>query len=125
MGPGPPKSALAAVAIGWCAGPLWTAQNALCLSYPTAETKGRYFSVFWIVFNLGGVVGGCISFASNFSSSASTASGSTFILFIVLMNAPYEYHPFGVAMRTSGHFISIFGLDVLASYTELLKSLFG
>ena len=76
---------LAAVAIGWCAGPLWTAQNALCLSYPTAETKGRYFSVFWIVFNLGGVVGGCISFASNFSSSASTASGSTFILFIVLM----------------------------------------
>ena len=76
---------LAAVAIGGCAGPLWTAQNALCLSYPTAETKGRYFAVFWIVFNLGGVVGGAISFATNFSSSASTASGSTFLLFIALM----------------------------------------
>ena len=76
---------LAAVAIGWCAGPLWTAQNALCLSYPTPETKGRYFAVFWIVFNLGGVVGGIISFATNYSSSASTASGSTFLLFIALM----------------------------------------
>ncbi len=76
---------LAAVAIGWCAGPLWTAQNALCLSYPTPETKGRYFAVFWIVFNLGGVVGGAISFATNFSSSASTASGSTFLFFIALM----------------------------------------
>ena len=68
-----------------CAGPLWTAQNALCLSYPTPETKGRYFAVFWIVFNLGGVVGGVISFITNFSSSASTASGSTFLLFIMLM----------------------------------------
>ena len=48
-----------------------------------------------------------------------------FILFIVLMNAPFEYHPFSVAMRTSSHFISIFGPDVLASYMELLKSLFG
>ena len=48
-----------------------------------------------------------------------------FILFIVLMNAPFKYHPFGVAMRTSSHFISIFGPDVLASYMELLKSLFG
>lgn len=76
---------LAALTIGWCAGPLWTAQNALCLSYPTPETKGRYFAVFWIIFNLGGVVGGAISFATNFSSSASTASGSTFLLFIALM----------------------------------------
>ena len=48
-----------------------------------------------------------------------------FILFIVLMNAPFEYHPFGVAMRTSSHFISIFGPDGLASYMELLKFLFG
>jgi Zn-dependent protease len=48
-----------------------------------------------------------------------------FILFIVLMKAPYEYHPFGVAMRTSSHFISIFGPDVLVDYVNLLKSLHG
>lgn len=48
-----------------------------------------------------------------------------FILFIVLMNAPFEYHPFGVAMRTSSHFISIFGPDVLVDYVNLLKSLHG
>ena len=48
-----------------------------------------------------------------------------FILFIVLMNAPYEYHPFGVAMRTSSYFISIFGPDVLVDYVNLIKSLHG
>jgi MFS family permease len=75
----------AAVAIGSCAGPLWTAQNALCLSYPPLERKGQYFSVFWIVFNFGGVVGGAISLGTNWSSTASTASGSTFLAFVVLM----------------------------------------
>jgi MFS family permease len=75
----------AAIAIGSCAGPLWTAQNALCLAYPPLERKGQYFSVFWIVFNMGGVVGGIITLATNWSSSSSNASGSTFLLFIALM----------------------------------------
>ena len=77
----------AAVAIGSCAGPLWTAQNALCLAYPPLERKGQYFSVFWIVFNLGGVVGGVITLVTNWHSSSSNASGSTFLLFIALMMA--------------------------------------
>lgn len=47
-----------------------------------------------------------------------------FILFIVLMNAPFEYHPFGVAIRTSSHFIAMFGPDVHNFFIELLTTIF-
>ena len=47
-----------------------------------------------------------------------------FILFIVLMNVPFEYHPFGVAIRTSSHFIAMFGPDVHGFFMELLTTIF-
>lgn len=43
--------------LGVCAGLLWTAQGAIMMSYPDESSKGRYISWFWMVFNLGGVVG--------------------------------------------------------------------
>lgn len=43
--------------LGVCAGLLWTAQGAIMMSYPDEFSKGRYISWFWMVFNLGGVVG--------------------------------------------------------------------
>lgn len=43
--------------LGVCAGLLWTAQGAIMLSYPDESSKGRYISWFWMVFNLGGVLG--------------------------------------------------------------------
>lgn len=43
--------------LGVCAGLLWTAQGAIMMSYPDEGSKGRYISWFWMVFNLGGVVG--------------------------------------------------------------------
>ena len=47
-----------------------------------------------------------------------------FILFIALMYAPFEYHPFGVAMLASSQFISVFGPDVQNVFVELLKTIF-
>lgn len=43
--------------LGVCAGLLWTAQGAIMMSYPDESSKGRYISWFWMVFNLGGVLG--------------------------------------------------------------------
>jgi len=49
--------------LGVCAGLLWTAQGAIMMSYPKEDSKGRYISWFWMIFNLGGVIGSLVSFS--------------------------------------------------------------
>lgn len=44
--------------LGVCAGMLWAAQGAIMMSYPSEESKGKYISWFWMIFNLGAVIGG-------------------------------------------------------------------
>lgn len=48
----------AGAVLGVCAGMLWAAQGAIMMSYPPEESKGRYISWFWMIFNLGAVIGG-------------------------------------------------------------------
>lgn len=43
--------------LGVCAGLLWTAQGAIMMAYPDEASKGRYISWFWMIFNLGAVIG--------------------------------------------------------------------
>ena len=43
--------------LGVCAGMLWAAQGAIMMSYPPENSKGRYISWFWMIFNLGAVIG--------------------------------------------------------------------
>ena len=51
----------AGLLLGCCAGILWSAQGAIMMSYPPETAKGRYISWFWIIFNLGGVIGSLVS----------------------------------------------------------------
>lgn len=46
--------------LGLCAGMLWAAQGAVMMSYPLEESKGKYISWFWGIFNLGAVIGGLV-----------------------------------------------------------------
>lgn len=46
--------------LGLCAGMLWTAQGAIMMSYPEEKNKGRYISWFWMIFNLGAVIGSLV-----------------------------------------------------------------
>lgn len=46
--------------LGCCAGILWSAQGAIMMSYPSEKLKGRFISWFWIIFNLGGVIGSLV-----------------------------------------------------------------
>ncbi|QSZ32037.1 hypothetical protein DSL72_001606 [Monilinia vaccinii-corymbosi] len=72
--------------LGVCAGLLWTAQGAIMMSYPPEESKGKYISWFWSIFNLGGVVGALLPLALNIDVTANTVvSDATYIGFICLM----------------------------------------
>ncbi|KAF0709699.1 hypothetical protein As57867_005775, partial [Aphanomyces stellatus] len=63
--------------LGIGAGLLWTAQGQMCMAYPTSETKGAYFSYFWIIFNLGACLGGFMTFGTNYNTTGNTASTTT------------------------------------------------
>jgi MFS family permease len=47
--------------LGASASLLWTAQGVVMVSYPDDAHKGRYFSWFWGIFNLGSVIGALVS----------------------------------------------------------------
>lgn len=70
--------------LGLCAGLLWSAQGSIIMSYPEESRKGRYFAIFWVIFNLGGVIGSLIPLGENLHSSSNTVSNGTYIAFMVL-----------------------------------------
>ena len=76
--------------LGVCAGILWSAQGAIMLSYPTEETKGRYISYFWIIFNLGAVIGGLVS------------STDPIVLILKILTCPSQV-PLGENLHATGN----------------------
>src|SRR5208282_3589022 len=48
--------------LGLCAGMLWTAQGAVMMSYPPEKSKGKYIAWFWMIFNLGAVIGSLVGY---------------------------------------------------------------
>ncbi len=72
--------------LGLCAGLLWTAQGAIMMSYPPEQSKGRYISWFWIIFNMGAVIGSLIPLGQNIDTMTNrSVSDGTYIGFIVMM----------------------------------------
>ncbi|TGO46810.1 hypothetical protein BOTNAR_0563g00060 [Botryotinia narcissicola] len=74
--------------LGVCAGLLWTVQGTIMVSYPYEGDKGKYFGVFWAVFNFGAVLGALIPLGQNINfKTNSTVTDGTYIAFIILMFA--------------------------------------
>lgn len=72
--------------LGLCAGLLWTGQGTIMMAYPPERQKGRYISWFWIIFNLGAVIGALIPLGQNIhTTTAKTVTDGTYAGFIVLM----------------------------------------
>ena len=72
--------------LGVCAGLLWTAQGAIMMSYPPENSKGRYISWFWMIFNMGAVIGSLIPLGQNINvQEKRPVTDGTYIGFIVLM----------------------------------------
>lgn len=74
--------------LGCCAGILWSAQGAIMMSYPPEKDKGRYISWFWMIFNLGAVIGSLIALGLNANkppgSTGHAVSDGTYVGFIIL-----------------------------------------
>lgn len=71
--------------LGICASCLWAAQGTIIMSYPTEDKKGRAIMIFWVIFNLGAVIGSVIPLANNINNKGSAVGDSTYIAFMVLM----------------------------------------
>lgn len=72
--------------LGVCAGLLWTAQGTIMMAYPPEDKKGRYISYFWIIFNLGAVIGSLVPLGQNLhTTTSSSVNDGTYIGFLVLM----------------------------------------
>ncbi|KAJ1954004.1 hypothetical protein EC988_002669 [Linderina pennispora] len=71
--------------LGIGAGILWAAQGMIMVSYPKEEDKAKYIAIFWIIFNMGGMLGGIIPFAMNYNQiEAKSLSNGVYIAFVVL-----------------------------------------
>ncbi|KAL2339523.1 hypothetical protein Fmac_007463 [Flemingia macrophylla] len=79
---------VAGAVLGIGAGLLWAAEGAIMTSYPPENRKGSYISIFWSIFNMGGVVGGLIPFILNYNRGdrAVTVNDGTYIGFMVFMS---------------------------------------
>ncbi|CAG8667439.1 17791_t:CDS:2, partial [Racocetra fulgida] len=71
--------------LGLGAALLWTGQGAIMLSYPSEADKGRFIGLFWVIFNLGGVLGSIVPLGLNWNSTAGSVNDGTYIGFMVLM----------------------------------------
>ena len=70
--------------LGACAGLLWTAQGSVMMSYPPEKSKGRYIAWFWMIFNLGAVIGSLVPLGQNIHSKANKVNDGTYVAFIIL-----------------------------------------
>lgn len=77
---------IAGAILGVGAGLLWAGQGAIMTSYPPADRKGTYISLFWSIFNMGGVIGGLIPFVLNYHrTEAVSVNDGTYIAFMCFM----------------------------------------
>ncbi|ORY02727.1 MFS general substrate transporter [Basidiobolus meristosporus CBS 931.73] len=76
---------IASAILGIGAGMFWTAQGTIMMSYPSEDQKGRAVGIFWIIFNLGSVLGSFIPFGLNFHSTLDHVSTATYYVLMVIM----------------------------------------
>lgn len=55
------------------------------MSYATPDRKGLYIGIFWILFNMGGMLGGILSMAINWSGETGGLSAASYFAFVAIM----------------------------------------
>eukprot|EP01134_Creolimax_fragrantissima_P005255 CFRG5255T1 len=71
--------------LGVGAGLFWTSQGSIVLLYSLPSNRGSYLSMFWIIFQLGGMLGGLMSFIMNYKNTSGDVDLITYILYAVSM----------------------------------------
>ncbi|KAF9913167.1 hypothetical protein EC991_003627 [Linnemannia zychae] len=79
---------LASCLLGIGAGWLWCAQGAVMMGYPDEGEKGKYFAIFWAIFNCGGVIGNIIPLILQWNDEkakgASTGAYATYMIIMII-----------------------------------------
>lgn len=72
--------------MGICAAFLWTAQGTMMMSYVDANNKGKYISLFWMIFQAGNLIGSLIPLGQeiNNTAAASVTNGVYAAFFVII-----------------------------------------
>ncbi|KAL7213968.1 hypothetical protein ACSBR1_026403 [Camellia fascicularis] len=125
-----PFALTAGALLGVGAGLLWAGQGAIMTAYPPADRKGTYISLFWTIFNMGGVIGGLIPCILNYHRGATTAAASvndaTYIGFMIFMSVGTLLslailHPSRIIRNDSSLCTNIKYSSISVKSTEILK----
>ncbi|KND87114.1 hypothetical protein TOPH_08229 [Tolypocladium ophioglossoides CBS 100239] len=71
--------------LGFSAALFWSAQGSIMMSYPMEKDKGRSFTVFWVIFQMGTLIGASIALGIEFHSTLSTMSTGVYVSFMIIM----------------------------------------
>ncbi|OZJ06126.1 hypothetical protein BZG36_01035 [Bifiguratus adelaidae] len=72
--------------LGIGAGFLWATQGAIMMSYPLEQNKGKYFAIFWMIFNVGAVIGSAVSLGVLFNTgNQNQVPIAVYIVFMIIM----------------------------------------
>ncbi|KAI8394089.1 major facilitator superfamily domain-containing protein [Radiomyces spectabilis] len=97
--------------LGIGAGFLWTAQAGIMMSYPQENDKGKAFSIFWMVFNLGATLGAAIPLGNEWNSVKGDVKPGTYIAFMVIMTVgaflALALLPASKVVRADGSYVSL------------------
>jgi MFS family permease len=73
-----PMAITASALLGLGAACLWGAQGTMTLSYALENQKGLFFGLFWLIFNMGGVIGGFLAMGINMTPDVTPETYFTF-----------------------------------------------
>ncbi|KAH8900018.1 DUF895 domain protein [Thozetella sp. PMI_491] len=76
---------LAGALLGVTASLLWAAQGAIMMSYPLEKDKGRSFTLFWSIFQLGTLTGSAIALGIEAHSDLPEVSTGVYLAFMIIM----------------------------------------
>ncbi|RKU47934.1 hypothetical protein DL546_009405 [Coniochaeta pulveracea] len=75
----------AGAVLGVSAALFWAAQGSIMMSYPMEKDKGRAFTLFWVVFQMGTLIGAAIALGIQFHSTMPGVSTGVYITFMIIM----------------------------------------
>lgn len=79
---------LAGAILGVCGAVFWAAQGSIMMAYPLEKDKGRSFTVFWAIFQLGTLIGAAIALGIQFRSTLPGVSTGVYVTFLTSSSPP-------------------------------------
>lgn len=98
------------------------------MSYPLEKDKGRCFTIFWILFQLGSVIGSSITLGIQFDSKMPSVSSSIYVAMIVVMltsiGTSWLVLPAQKVVRSDGSLVEIeASVSPMVEFEEFIKML--